>query len=81
MSPEEQLTELSKDICASLWVDPANFDDLVARNFLHNRSHEGIDRILWGLETKKWVYQRGEVYFTYKSTVLNHLQEYELDVD
>lgn len=80
MSVGAKVIELRKDICASLWMAPANFDDLVARDFLHNRSHEGIDRMLLRLETDKWIYQRGEVYFTYKQTVLNELQEYDLYV-
>jgi len=80
-SLDKQLTDLKKDICASLWIAPATFDELVKRDFLHNRSLEGVDRILFGLEQSEWIYAKGEKYFTYKSTVTDHLVEYDLIVD
>ena len=80
MNSGERLIELQKDICASLWIQPATLDELLDRDFLHNRSPEGIDRMLFQMENKGWVYTRGEKFNTYRKTVLTELSEYGLDI-
>lgn len=72
-----EITELKKDIAASLWFAPADFDTLIEKDFLENKSHYGIERILLIMIRDKWIYQEGEVYHTYYNIAKTRLKEYE----
>lgn len=73
------LRELKKDIAASLYMEPATFEELVQREFLINRAEFGISLLLNQMEIDKWIYMRGEVYHTYKKFAESpEMSEYEL---
>ena len=73
------LTTLKKDIAASLYMKPATFEELMDRDFLHNRSEYGIDSLLMQMEKDGWIFMRGEKYHTYKKFALSReMDEYEL---
>lgn len=72
------------DIAASLWIKPANFEDLYARKIesLKNSSEFMFDRIVKIAESKGWIYLKGKTYYCYKKTVKNILNPagYEMDL-
>lgn len=73
-----RLTELYEQVAVSLWLLPATLEELTGRDFLANRSEETIDRILFYLENKGWIYRQGDIYHTYKATADRLKEEYEL---
>ena len=79
MSAESQFTELKKDIAASLYLKSATFEELMERDFLHNRSEYGVEICLNQMEKAGWIYVRGEKFHTYKKFALSkEMDEYEL---
>jgi len=72
------LVELKKDIAASLYIKPTNYNELIERDFLKNISEYGIDVLLRDLLADNWCYQKGETYYTYKKAVEDNLEEYDL---
>ncbi len=74
-----KLTELKKDIAASLYMTPATFEELMERDFLHNRSEFGISMMLQQMENAGWIFMKKEVYHTYKKSALSgEMDDYEL---
>ena len=74
----DPVQEIKERVAASIYILPCTLDDLLQRDFLKGYSEYSVDRILQMLENDKWVYQRGEVYHTYKKIAENELSEYEL---
>ena len=75
-----QLKELKRDIAASLYMKPATFEELMERDFLHNRSEYGISIMLQQMENARWIYIRWDRYHTYKKFALStEMAEYELE--
>ena len=75
-----KLRELKKDIAASLYMKPATFEELMERDFLHNRSEFGVSFMLEQMEKDKWIFMRGNKYHTYKKFALSsEMSDYELD--
>ena len=75
-----KLRELKKDIAASLYMKPATFEELMERDFLHNRSEFGVSFMLEQMEKDKWIFMRGNKYHTSKKFALSsEMSDYELD--
>lgn len=73
-----ELRELIMDVCASLWIIPADIKELSNRL---DKSEYGLSHIVsLGIE-KGWIYRKGKRFHTYKKTVKNVLNKngYELD--
>lgn len=76
------VSEQVQMIAASLWIEPATFERLAER-FKDKYAQFSIWNLLVIAKNhRKWVYQRGETYFTYKDCVVNVLNPagYELDL-
>ena len=73
------ILELQKEIAASLYMKPATLAELMSRDFLKNRSEEGVDRLLMAMENKNWIFCKSEVYHTRpKFAKSKEMKEYEL---
>lgn len=66
-------------IAASLWLIPADFETLAKR--FDNLAEYSVWQLLNTAKRRKWVYQRGNVYFTYKKTVTDILNPEGYDLD
>lgn len=79
-----EISELAMDIAASLWLKPATFEELYARKIesLKNSSEFMFDRIIKIAQSKRWIYLKGETYYTYKNTIISVLNPsgYEMDL-
>ena len=78
-----QIRELRKDIADSLYIKAAHFEELMERDFLHNRSEYGVSFMLDQMINDGWIYTTGkddnEKYHTYKKFALSReMDEYEL---
>lgn len=75
------ITDMVKVIAASLWIQPATYEELVER-FSGKYSEYSIYLMFRGALAKKWIYQKGETYYTYKKTVVEILNPdgYALDL-
>lgn len=76
------IKEMTMDVAASLWIKPATFEDLYARDIesLKYLSEYAFDRILKSARSKGWIYEKNKKYYCYKKTVVNILNPagYEL---
>ncbi len=72
------ISESKKDIAASLFSRPCTLEELIKRDFLEDESSFKITMLVKTMFQSGWLYQRGEIYHTYTSTVRKHLKEYEL---
>ena len=63
------IRDLKELIVFSLDAKPANFEELIKRDFLHNRSSYGIGILLKDLEIKNKIYIRGDKMYAYKKAV------------
>lgn len=61
------------EIAASLWIKPATLEELCQRDFLSGKAEYGVFRLLNMGREKGWIYQRNEVYYTYKTCVVDVL--------
>lgn len=69
-----------KDIAASLWCNPATFEELCKREFLLNTSIYGIDYMLYEMQKKDWIYEKNGAYYTYKKFAQSEdMSEFDLD--
>ena len=60
-------------------MTPATFEELMERDFLHNRSEFGISMLLQQMENAGWIFMKKEVYHTYKKFALSReMDDYEL---
>ena len=74
------LIDLKKDIAASLYMKPATMEELMERDFLHNRSEYGISVLLSLMVNEGLLFEKGETYHTYKKFALSsEMIDYELD--
>lgn len=66
-------------LCASLWLKPGSLKELSSRL---DKSEYGVYLLLKLVRDKKWIYQKGEIYYCYKKTVIDILNPngYELDL-
>lgn len=75
------------DLAASIWHKPGTFEELYKRgiNSLKGVSEYNFNLCLGMTKSKNWIYKKGEIYYCYKSTVVNVLNpngyEIELPVD
>lgn len=68
-------------IAASLWIEPATFEELAER-FKDKYAQQSIwSLVVIAKNHRKWIYQRGETYFTYKKTVVEVLNPNDWDLD
>jgi len=74
------LSDIKKDIAASLYMKPATMEELMERDFLHNRSEYGVSILLGIMVRDGWLFEKGETYYTYKKFALSPgMSDYELD--
>lgn len=70
------LKDLKILILCSLYVKPADLNELIERDFLKNTSRTGVDRLLMSMEQDRWIYLRGETMYAYKSAVKEQAPEF-----
>lgn len=70
------LKDLEVLILCSLYTSPADMNELMERDFLHNYSRVGVDRLIMSMEQDGWIYYRGEKIHAYKSAVIKHGEGY-----
>ena len=74
------LTDIKKDIAASLYMMPGTMEELMERDFLHNTSEYGVSLLLSFMLKDGWIYEKGETFHTYKKFALSsEMSDYELD--
>lgn len=57
------LTYAQMTLCASLWLKPGSLKELSSRL---DKSEYGVYLLLKLVRDKKWIYQKGEIYYCYK---------------
>lgn len=79
MMKVDPLKEIKKDIAASLYLKPASLEELLEREFLHNRSEWGISVLIDQMIKDEWIYERNDKYHTYKKFAESEeMNDYEL---
>lgn len=70
------------DIAASLWIEPASLEVLAKKEFLEGISQYSVYTIVNIGKSKGWIYEKNDVYYTYKKCVIEVLNPkgYELYV-
>ena len=63
------LQDIKELILWSLDLAPANVDELLKRDFLHNRSRSGIERLLTILEQEGKIYEKNNKFHAYKKAI------------
>lgn len=73
------LSDIQKDIAASLYIKPTSLEELKKREFLKGMSEFGILTLLQMMQNKAWIYFKANKYYTYKSFAISkQMSEYEL---
>ena len=81
------LKETTMCLAASIWHQPATFDELYKRKIdvLANASEYMFNVVLMSAKSKGWIYEKGDVWYCYKKTVKEVLNpagfEIELNKD
>lgn len=70
------------EIAASLWIKPATLEELCKRDFLNGKSEYGIFTLVNHGKSKGWIYEKNDVYYTFKKCVVDVLNNngFELTV-
>lgn len=63
------MRDLKNLIILSLGISPTDVDGLMQRDFLKNIARYGIERLLQQLEKDGKIYERGEIFYSYKKAV------------
>jgi hypothetical protein len=72
------IRDLKLEIAASLFYLPTTEKELMEREFLKNKSTEGVQRLIMSLE-KDALYYIGDVMYIRKKWAKENLKEYDLD--
>lgn len=70
------IRELKELIILSLDGSPASVDELMKRDFLHNRAKNGIELLLRQLEIGNCIYWKGKKLYARKASVKDVLKRY-----
>jgi len=81
------IKEVAMCLAASIWYQPGTFDELFKRKIdvLKNASEYGFNTVLMLAKSRGWIYEKGDVWYCYKKTVIEVLNpngfEIELQTD